>query len=559
MKGILDILGKLGPQRLAAMGAVTLSLVGFFAFVIARVAQPTMVPLYTELSYRDSAAIIKELEARGVKYELRQDGGTILAPQSETLRLRMDLAGKGMPSGGGMGYEIFDKGDAFSTTAFVQNVNHVRALEGELARSIGTLDRVAAARVHLVLPERQLFSRDKNEARASIVLKTRGDLDRGQVRAIRHLVATAVPNLKPEHVSVVDDSGKLLADGAGDSPEALSDDKRASFERRLRSQVEDIVASVVGGGRSRVQVAADMDFNRVQQTSESYDPESKVIRSTQSRNESQTTSDARDNGQVTAGNQLPAAQGGGQGDQQPAPKDASNKSEETINYEISRTTRTETLEGGRVKRLSVAVLVDGNYVKGADGVQTYQPRSQEELDRITTLVRSAIGFEKARGDQVEVVNLRFADGPPIADLKALSFTERMLNFSKDDVMRLSETAILGVLSLFVLLLVVRPLLRQVTAKDGPLALGGRPPLAALAGPGGQQPVLLGGVEGPQQVAASDGRMLQPHGPSNTERMIEASQINGSVQAKSVERVGDLVQQNPQETIAILRQYIHAKG
>jgi len=559
VKGILDILGKLGPQRLAAMGAVTLSLVGFFAFVIARVAQPTMVPLYTELSYRDSAAIIKELEARGVKYELRQDGGTILAPQSETLRLRMDLAGKGMPSGGGMGYEIFDKGDAFSTTAFVQNVNHVRALEGELARSIGTLDRVAAARVHLVLPERQLFSRDKNEARASIVLKTRGDLDRGQVRAIRHLVATAVPNLKPEHVSVVDDSGKLLADGAGDSPEALSDDKRASFERRLRSQVEDIVASVVGGGRSRVQVAADMDFNRVQQTSESYDPESKVIRSTQSRNESQTTSDARDNGQVTAGNQLPAAQGGGQGDQQPAPKDASNKSEETINYEISRTTRTETLEGGRVKRLSVAVLVDGNYVKGADGVQTYQPRSQEELDRITTLVRSAIGFEKARGDQVEVVNLRFADGPPIADLKALSFTERMLNFSKDDVMRLSETAILGVLSLFVLLLVVRPLLRQVTAKDGPLALGGRPPLAALAGPGGQQPVLLGGVEGPQQVAASDGRMLQPHGPSNTERMIEASQINGSVQAKSVERVGDLVQQNPQETIAILRQYIHAKG
>lgn len=557
MKGILDIIGKLGPQRLAAMGAVTLSLVGFFAFVIARVSQPTMVPLYTELSYRDSAAIIKELEARGVKYELRQDGGTILAPQAETLRLRMDLAGKGMPSGGGIGYEIFDKGDAFSTTAFVQNVNHVRALEGELARSIGTLDRVSAARVHLVLPERQLFSREKNEARASIVLKTRGDLDRGQVRAIRHLVATAVPSLKPEHVSVVDDTGKLLADGAGGSPDAQSDDKRDSFERRLRGQVEDIVASVVGSGRSRVQVAADMDFNRVQQTSESYDPESKVIRSTQSRNENQTTSDSRDNGQVTAGNQLPAAQGA-QGDQPAPAKDASNKSEETINYEISRTTRTEVLEGGRLKRLSVAVLVDGNYVKGADGVQTYQPRSQEELDRITTLVRSAIGYEKARGDQVEVVNLRFADGPPVADLQALSFTERMLNFTKDDVMRLSETAILGVLSLFVLLLVVRPLLRQVTAKDGPLTLGGRPSLAALAGPGGQQ-VLLSGVEGQPQAVGSDGRALQPHGPSTTERMIDASQINGSIQAKSVERVGDLVQQNPQETIAILRQYIHAKS
>jgi flagellar M-ring protein FliF len=384
------------------------------------------------------------------------------------------------------------------------------------------------------------------------------------VRAIRHLVATAVPSLKPEHVSVVDDTGKLLADGAGGSPDAQSDDKRASFERRLRGQVEDIVASVVGNGRSSVQVAADMDFNRVQQTSESYDPESKVIRSTQNRTESQTTSDARDNGQVTAANQLPGGQGG-QAEQQPAAKDASNKNEETINYEISRTTRTEVLEGGRLKRLSVAVLVDGNYVKGADGTQTYQPRSQEELDRITALVRSAIGYEKARGDQVEVVNLRFADGPPIADLRAPSFTERMLNFSKDDVMRLSETAILGVLSLFVLLLVVRPLLRQVTAKDGPLALGARPPLAALAGPGGQQvQAMLSGIDGqPQvgqpQVAGSDGRMLQPSGPSNTERMIEASQINGSIQAKSVERVGDLVQQNPQETIAILRQYIHAKS
>jgi flagellar M-ring protein FliF len=552
VKGILDIISKLGPQRLAAMGAVTLSLVGFFAFVIARVSQPTMVPLYTEMSYRDSSAVIKELEARGVKYELRQDGSTILAPQSETVRLRMDLAGKGLPSGGGMGYEIFDKGDAFSTTAFVQNVNHVRALEGELSRSIGTLDRVSAARVHLVLPERQLFSREKNEARASIVLKTRGDLDRGQVRAIRHLVATAVPNLKPEHVSVVDDTGKLLADGAGESPDAQSDDKRASFERRLRGQVEDIVASVVGGGRSRVQVAADMDFNRVQQTSESYDPESKVIRSTQNRSENQTTSDARDNGQVTAGNQLPAVPGA-QGDQPTPARDASNKNEETINYEISRTTRTEVLEGGRLKRLSVAVLVDGTYVKGADGSQTYQPRSQEELDRITALVRSAIGFEKARGDQIEVVNLRFADGPPAMDMPALSFTDRLLNFSKDDVMRLSETAILGVLSLFVLLLVVRPLLRQVTAKDSPLALGGRPPLAALAGPAGQ--ALLGGAE----QGAGDGRALQPHGPSTTERMIEASQINGSIQAKSVERVGDLVQENPQETIAILRQYIHAKS
>jgi flagellar M-ring protein FliF len=317
---------------------------------------------------------------------------------------------------------------------------------------------------------------------------------------------------------------------------------------------------VVGSGRSRVQIAADMDFNRVQQTSESYDPESKVIRSTQNRSESQSTSEARDNNQVTVNNQLPAAQNAQQ-DQAPAAKDASNKSEETINYEISRTTRTEVQEGGRVKRLSVAVLVDGTYVKGADGAQSYQPRPQQDLERIAALVRSAIGFDKARGDQLEVVNLRFADGPPALDVHALSFVDRMLGFSKDDVMRLAETAILGVLSLFVLLLVVRPLLRQVTAKDGALALGGRPMMAALAGPGGAgsggQQALLGGEGEPHDEGG--GRALQSRGPSTTERMIEASQINGSIQAKSVERVGDLVQQNPHETIAILRQYIHAKS
>jgi type III secretory pathway lipoprotein EscJ len=220
------------------MAAVTLALVGFFAFLILRVTAPQMTPLFTDLSYEDSSAIVKDLERQGVAYELRNDGGTIMVPKDRVARLRMSLAGEGLPKGGGVGYEIFDKSDALGTTSFIQNINNLRALEGELARTIRGLDRVVAARVHLVLPERPLFSRDKVEPSASIVLKVHGALEPQQVRAIRHLVASAVKGLKPQRVSIVDEAGRLLADGTGNDEfgEVTVDERRASFEKRLRDR-----------------------------------------------------------------------------------------------------------------------------------------------------------------------------------------------------------------------------------------------------------------------------------------------------------------------------------
>src|ERR1700719_2928626 len=197
-----------------AMVAVTAALIGFFAFVIMRVTTPQMTTLFTDLSLEDSNAVIKDLERQAIPFEIRNDGAIILVPKDKVTRLRMKLAEGGLPKGGGVGYEIFDKSDALGTTSFVQNINHLRALEGELARTIRAIDRVQAARVHLVLPERPLFSRDKVEPSASIVLKVRGVLEMQQVRAIRHLVATAVNGLKPERVSVVDEAGRLLARGA---------------------------------------------------------------------------------------------------------------------------------------------------------------------------------------------------------------------------------------------------------------------------------------------------------------------------------------------------------
>src|SRR5262249_50420950 len=241
------------------MGAVTAALIGVFAFLILRFTAPAIAPLFTDLTVEDSAAIIKDLDRQAIPYEMRNEGAIIMVPKDRARRLRMQSAEGGRPKGGGVGYDIFDKSEALGTTSFVQNINHLRALEGELARTIRALDRVQAARVHLVLPERPLFSRDKIEPSASIVLKVRGVLEPQQVRAIRHLVASAVNGLKPERVSVVDEAGRLLADGASGDPNldaGGADERQAAFEQRLRDQIESIVSSVVGPGRARVQLTA---------------------------------------------------------------------------------------------------------------------------------------------------------------------------------------------------------------------------------------------------------------------------------------------------------------
>src|SRR5438132_3527297 len=190
-----------------AMVAVTTALIGFFAFVIMRVTTPQMTTLFTDLTAEDSSSIIKDLERQAIPFELRNEGAVIMVPKDRVTRLRMKLAEGGLPKGGGVGYEIFDKSDTLGTTSFVQNINHLRALEGELSRTIRAIDRVQAARVHLVLPERPLFSRDKVEPTASIVLTVRGRLESQQVQAIRHLVASAVSGLKPERVSIIDEAG----------------------------------------------------------------------------------------------------------------------------------------------------------------------------------------------------------------------------------------------------------------------------------------------------------------------------------------------------------------
>ena len=567
MQGFFDFMKSLGAARMAAMAAVTLALIGFFSFLMVQMTTPQMVPLFTDLSVEDSASIVKDLERQAVPYQLKSDGAIIMVPKDRVARLRMKLAESGLPKGGGVGYEIFDKTDSLGTTTFVQNINHLRALEGELARTIRSIDRVQAARVHLVLPERPLFSRDKVDASASIVLKVRGALEPQQVRAIRHLAASAVNGLKPERVSVIDETGKLLADGATpDNPlnGASSDERKLAYENRLRSEVETIVSSVVGPGHARVQINADFDVNRITQTSDKFDPDGRVLRSSQTREEQSATSDNKE-GSVSVGTELP---GGSRPQQQPADSgnrgDQSRKTEEIVNYEISRTTKTEVIEAGRVNRISAAVLVDGIYSKNDKGEVGYQPRPKEELDRIAALVRSAIGFDAKRGDQVEVVNLRFAETTP-SPINDVTGWMSYLQFTKDDITGAAEKGVMVLLGLVVLFMVVRPLVRRVITPDGAQTAFAAAPAAAVpavtAEAAAASGMMLPGVNG--NITSTGGPNVSIVGgdeavaiSNRTSAMIDIAKVQGQVHAQSVQKVGELADKNPHEAVSIIRNWLH---
>jgi flagellar M-ring protein FliF len=564
VQAFASFIKTLGAARIVAMGAVTIALIGFFAYLILRVTAPQMVPLFTDLSVEDSSAIIKDLERQAIPFEIKSEGTIVLVPKDRVTRLRMKLAEGGLPKGGGVGYEIFDKSDALGATSFVQNINHLRALEGELARTIRAIDRVQSARVHLVLPERVLFSRDKAEPSASIVLKVRGALEPQQVRAVRHLVASAVNGLKPQRVSVVDETGRLLADGSADDTVvggASAEERKLAFERRLREQVESIVTSVVGPGRARVQLTADFDFNRITQTSDKFDPEGRVVRSSQTREEILPGNDSG-SAPVSVGNELPGAAQARQAAEAAQPREQNRKSEEIVNYEISRTTKTEVIEGGRVNRISVAVVVDGTYTKNDKGELAYEPRNKEEIDRIAALVRTAIGFDQKRGDQVEVVNLRLAETPTIPITEPAGFLG-FLQFTKDDLMRGIELTVMALLGLIVIFIGVRPLVRRVlTPELAAAAVGGvamiagaagaaAPGAAGAAGKAGGSITTAGGpnvaIVGSDQAVAISNR---------TSAMIDIAQVQGQVHAQSIQKVGELANRNPNETVSIIRQWIN---
>ena len=533
METLILAIKNLGPARVGIIGAVLLTFLGFLIFLVMRLGSPSMVLLYGDLSSSDSSQMISKLQSMGVPYELKKNGTQVLVPSDRALKLRITLAEQGVPSGGSLGYELFDEQDSIGNTNFVQNINLVRALEGELSRTIQTLGKVRAARVHLVLPKRELFSREKQQPSASITLKTSGQLDIEQVAAIQHLVAAAVPALEPSRVSIVDSRGKLLARGFEDDPATSltqrAEEQRRKFESRMGRTIEQLLEKTLGNGKVRAEVKADMDFDRISTVNEKYNPDGQVVRSTQSIEESNNSRDTEGTQPVTVGTNLPDPNAAGSSVSSTTDQ---NRAEETVNFEISKQTINHVREAGIVKRLSVAVLIDGIRGIDEDGQPTYEPRQKTEMELLATLVRGAIGYNADRGDTVEVINMEFADW--------LDDTEGMGPFfgiDKNDLLHMAEVLVLSIVAVLVILLVVRPLVSRAFDTISPVAAMGERLLADQAGAA----LALPGEDEAEE---------------EPEELIDIDRVEGRVKSSSAKQIGDFVDKYPEEALGIIRGWMH---
>lgn len=404
---VQGIWGRMSTGQRVAMVGVVVVVVAALAWVILGGTSTKMVPLARGLSAEDEAAAVAALEEAKIPYQL-DAGGTILVPEAQVHDARLEMAISTSPGGKAVGFELFDESE-LGRSAFSEKVNFHRAMEGELARTIRHLKPVEKARVHLVIPERRLFEEDQAEPSASVVLELApgAALSARQVLAIRHLVASAVERLVPDRVAIVDQSGAMLARPDGEElggTEGLFE-KQVAFERGLERRVVDLLEPLVGVGNVRAQVSARLDFSKVVETSEKFDPEVSVVRSERTREEKSKSANLQATGQPGTTSNLPGAAGTAAGRQQ---GNESERSDKVVNYEIDRKTERRETPHARVERLSVAVVVNGTEQKDpVTGDMAYVARPQDEMNRYQSIVQNAVGFDQTRGDAVSVTNVRF--------------------------------------------------------------------------------------------------------------------------------------------------------
>ncbi len=543
------------------MGAILVGLLLFFVFVSMRVSTPDMKLLYSDLNPSDSASMAGKLQSSNIPFDISADGARLMVPEKEVGRARILLAEAGLPNGGSMGYEIFDKDAGFGTTNFVQNINQTRALEGELARTISALQGVKSARVHIVLPQRELFSRATQPSSASVFIGLRpgGSLDKSQIAAIQSLISSAVPGLKPTNVSIIDNTGTLLARGGDEEVNLMTmktEEMRRNYEQTLTTKVEDQVGRIVGHGNVRATVTAEINFDRISTNEELFDPEKQVVRSSQITSENSKEQEGG-GGEVGVESNLPGA---GEDLLGGIPSNESNRTEEVTNFEISKTIRSTVREVGEIKRLSIAVVVDGRYKPvekppAAEGAETkeededakpemaYEPRSQQEIDQITSLVKSSIGFDEARGDKIEVVNMQFA----AIDTEQGDYTDEnmLFGFDKNKLLDVAEIGMVAIMIILVVMLVLQPMVNRLLVSEAPQIdtsleadlLGMRPANPALAPPSPEGDFGGGGM------AQEENNLINMQG------------VEGKVKASSVKKVEEIVQNYPNETVSVLRSWM----
>lgn len=567
MSDLAATVRNLSATKLIIMAVLAVALIIGFSMIALRVSSPALTPIYSNLTLEDSAKIVTELERLGVPYELRANGAQIMVPSDRMLRLRMNMAEQGLPSGGSLvGYEIFDKSDSFGSSNFVLNVNMIRALEGELSRTISSFSEVEKARVHLVVPKRELFSKDKLQSSASVALKLlgNGEISKSQINSITYLVASSVPGLKSGKVTVVDNHGRLLARGDGeDSVGAVAsaaEEYKVAFERRTESTLQALIEKVVGPGNVKVQVAAKINFDRVITDSETFDPEGQVARSVQSVTERENSNDSASNQAVTVGNQLPNAQaGGGAGD---GSSEEIERTDETTNFEISKTIQKHIREGGEVEKLSVAVLVDGTYQESEDEdvAPTYIPRTEEELSRIESLAKTAVGYDEERGDSLEIANMQFTQEDIFEEE-----TDFFSNF-KSHAQGIIQTLIIAGVAIVAIILVLRPAIlhlmkntvvvqQQVQsvpqAQMPQLAAAGEPSILPSIQPGMPPSMEMPDVSNFAAAANTGGGGAE----EEDDNLIDIGNVKGRIKSSVIRKITQIVDENPDETLSVLRTWM----
>lgn len=530
MQNLIDLWSNLGARRRSIVIGATIAM--FLAVLgLARMAgTPGMALLYSGLEGSTSGEVIAALDAQGALYEVR--GDAIFVEEGQRDSLRMILAGQGLPAAGGAGYELLDSLSGFGTTAQMFDAAHLRAREGELARTILAMPGIKSARVHVAQAPQALFQKGASASASVTVVTTTGGLSADQAKALRHLVAAAVPGLRPDDVAVIDSViGLIPAEGEG----VLPGTSGAARAEEIRRNVERLLAARVGPGNAVVEVSVDLVTESEQVNERSFDPQGKVVISTETQDKSGSSRGS--DGSVTVASNLPdgdAAAGGGNQAQ-------NSETQERVNYEVSETNRQVIKVPGAIRKLSVAVLVDQEEAVAADGTVTSQPRSEDELLTLRELVASAVGLDEARGDVLTLKSLPFQPVPEAGTLAEASLLAGL--FAGLDVMSLIQLAVLAIVALVLGLFVIRPIL----ASGG----GGSPQLSAPYAP----LALPGSIGEGSAGAALDGEIDDfAILPATADFSEQEAAMNGE-ESDPVARLRQLIEERQAESIEILRSWM----
>ena len=419
------LLKNLTPAKKIALFTLVTGTVISLIFLVTWAGKPDFQLLYSNLASEDAGAILAQLKDKKIPYQISSNGSSILIPSERIYETRLELASQGIPQGSGVGFEIFDN-TKLGMTEFVQNVNYQRAIQGELSRTINGFSEIESSRVHIVMPSKSLFIEEEEAATASVVLKVRGGrrLNEEKIQGIVHLVSSSVSGLSPENVTIVDSYGKMLAGFKSSSPVGKTSSDQLEFQQKVEKTLEDRVASMLetalGPNKAVARVSCLLDFTRLETTEEKYQPENQVIRSEQALNETSTAqitvpigvpgvvSNLAENQTATIETTEPAETTDTTEETKPP---TFQKQDRTVNYEIGKVTSHTVHQMGTIKRLTVAVIIDGTYKAGkgvtGTGELKYSPRTQEEMKQFEDIVKTAVNFDAARGDEIKVANIPF--------------------------------------------------------------------------------------------------------------------------------------------------------